>query len=142
MVRVADPITDDLIASWWEYWRRARGSRDERKALSVGEPVEVCAAHELVEQRIDLGGAQAVDLLAALADAAPAGDNGTTVGAGPLETLLHEHGDSVIDEVERTARRSTSFADALAQVWLERGLLSLLTERRLAIWVPSLASPH
>lgn len=134
-----DGVTDDLIANWWEYRRRARGSRDERKALSLGEPVEVCAAHELVEQRINLGGAQAVDLLATLAEAAPADDGGSTVGAGPLEDLLHEYGDSVIDEVERMARRSAPFADALAQVWLERGRLSLATERRLAIWVLSLA---
>lgn len=131
-----------MIANWWEYHRRARGDRDERKALSVGEPAEVCAAYELVSQRIDDGGTQAVQLLAALVDTAPAGDGGTTVGSGPLENLLHEHGDSVIDEVERTARRSIAFAEALSQVWLERGRLSPATEQRLAIWLPSLATPH
>jgi hypothetical protein len=93
----------------------------------------------LVEQRIDAGGAQAVRLLAALAAAAPPDDDGTTVGAGPLEALLHEHGDSVIDEIEWTAGRSASFAQALSRVWLERGRLSPATERRLAIWVRLLA---
>ena len=136
---MADPAADELIANWWEYWRRVKGNRGERKALSLGQPVEVCAADQLVEQRIDAGGAQAVQLLAALADAAPAGDGGTTVGAGPLETLLYEHGDSVIDEIERTARRSASFAEALSRVWLERGRLDPATERRLAMWVPTLA---
>jgi len=136
---MADPVADELIANWWEYWRRAKGDRDERKALELGEPVEVCAAHDRVERRIGAGGREAVQLLAALAAAAPPGDNGMTVGAGPLESLLHEHGDSVIDEIERVARRSASFAQALSQVWLERGWLSAATERRLAVWLPALA---
>jgi len=49
-----------------------------------------------------------VALLVALNAAAPADDNGMTVGAGKLENLLHSHRDAVIDEVERAGQAEPS----------------------------------
>jgi hypothetical protein len=128
----------ELLANWWECWRRFAGSREERKALSRGEPADVQAAHDLVEHRVRVGGPGAVELLVALNNAGPADNDGVTVGAGPLEDLLHEHADSVIDEIEQQARQSPLFARALSYVWLERGHLSKATEDRLAPWVAAL----
>jgi hypothetical protein len=57
-----------LLANWWEYWRRLGGSREKRAALSQGEPAEVQAAHDLVENRVWVSGPGAVELLVALND--------------------------------------------------------------------------
>lgn len=39
------------------------------------------------------------------------------LGAGPLETLMDEHGPDFIDRVEREASSSTPFRTALENVW-------------------------
>jgi hypothetical protein len=105
------PGLDELTANWWEYWRRHSGTREERKALSLGEPLTVQEAHDYVEQQVAKGDEAAVDLLVRINDGKPH-DEGVTVGCGPLEDLLHEHGDAVIDEVERSARQNPLFARA------------------------------
>jgi hypothetical protein len=128
------PGLDELTANWWEYWRRHSGTREERKALSLGEPLTVQEAHDYVEQQVAKGDAAAVDLLVRINDGKP-DDEGVTVGCGPLEDLLHEHGDAVVDRVELFARQSPSFAKALSHVWLERGHLSPNREQRLSAWV-------
>jgi hypothetical protein len=88
--------------------------------------------------RVDSGGREAVELLVALNDAGPTGDDGLTVGCGPLEDLLRDHGDTVAADVDDHARRSPAFARALSHVWLQPGQLSEAAENRLKPWVPSL----
>ena len=136
----ADPEFGELASRWWDYWRRFRGTRDERKALSVGEPAEVVAAHDQVEAQVNAGGRSAVELLVALNDAAPPGDDGLTVGVGPLGDLLHEHADALINDIEHYARVSASFRQALAHVSLERGRVSRDTEHQLSPWIGSLTN--
>ena len=114
----------------------------ERKELSQGQPPLAVAAYETVARIIDDGGPAAVELLVALNDAQPSDDNGITVGCGPLEDLLHDHGDSVCADVDDHARRSPAFALALSHVWLSRGQLSETAENRLRPWVPSLNRGH
>lgn len=41
----------------------------------------------------------------------------TMIGCGNLETLLGNHGASLIDDVERLARESPQFRECLANVW-------------------------
>ena len=89
---------------------------------------------------MNAGGRSAVELLVALNDAAPPGDDGLTVGVGPLGDLLHEHGDGLINEIEHYARVSASFRHALAHVSLERGHVSTDTEHRLLPWIGSLTN--
>jgi hypothetical protein len=128
----------DLVPAWWDYVRRSQGSRAERKALSLGDPSDAVSAYDAVARVVESGGQEAVELLVALNDAAPAGDDGVTVGCGPLEDLLHEHGDSVATTVNDHALSSPSFARALSHVWLQQGQLSEATENQLKAWVPSL----
>ena len=112
-----------------------RGTRAERKALDAGEPTDVQAAYDTIESLLTVGGPDTVELLAALNDAGPPEDQGGTVGAGPLEDLICMHGDALCETIERFARQSPSFAQALSNVWLERGDVSPATEQRLARWI-------
>jgi hypothetical protein len=126
---------DQVARDWWEYQRLSGGSREERKALELGVPQQVQDARDLVDEAVERGGSEAVELLVALAEATPAGTDGTAVGAGPLEDLIHEHGDDLIDEIESYARKRPQFAQALAVVCVERHHLTAGTEERLRPWV-------
>jgi hypothetical protein len=124
----------ELFANWWEYHRLANGSRDERKALEGGEPAKAVEAFERVADLVSTGDADVVTLLEELNDAAPE-DEGATVGSGPLEDLIHEHGDRLVDELAERARHSPLFAQALAATWLDADRLQPTTVDRLSLWV-------
>lgn len=130
-----DGGSGSLVEDWWEYHRLAGGSRDERKALEAGLPVRVGAAHDLVAEKIATGSPDVLEILALLIDGVPEGQDVATVGAGPLEDLLHEHGDRLIADIETSARRSPAFANAMSSVWLEVDGLEPATVARLAPWV-------
>jgi hypothetical protein len=104
-----------IVRGWWEYHRRARGSQEERKGPELGEPAEVQVAHDIVEQVMDEGTSSALDLLAALVDAAPHAEAVVAVGEGPLQNLVHDHGDELLLYIESTARRSPVFRRGLEQ---------------------------
>lgn len=127
---------DELAARWWEYNRLSSGNRSQRKALSLGEPAEVCAAADIVRERIDSGGIEAIWLIVALIDSASDAVGVALVGAGPLEDLVHEHGNSLIDDLDRLARQNPLFSQAMASVWLSAGVLDPGVERRLCNWIP------
>jgi hypothetical protein len=129
---------DALSFNWWAYQRLARGSREERKALELGQPAEAQAALDIVAATVESGTADAVRLLVALEDDAPPDDDGVTVGSGPLEELITAHGRELADEIAKNARRSPSFARALSRVWLTPGHLDPRAEAQLSAWVPSL----
>jgi hypothetical protein len=136
MDAVVQPCDAVAVASgWWEYQRRSVGTREERKALEMGEPEVVQAAHDYVEDAINRGGRSALDLVAFLIDATPPGNDSGAVGAAPLEDLLHAHGNDLVGEIEVYARQRPAFANALAAVWIERGRLSSATEDRLEPWI-------
>jgi hypothetical protein len=123
------------VRGWWQYQRLATGSRAQRKALSVGEPAEAVAGWEAVRDRVDAGGTDALRIVVELISTATDDTCLAAVGAGPLEDLLHEHGDSLIDAIETEARRSPPFANALASVWVAPHTLAPNTERRLGPWI-------
>ena len=131
-----EPAEADLVAGWWEYCRLAVGSRADRLRLEAGEPASAVAAWEAVGERIDRGGGAALDLVAALLDAARDDEEVGEVGAGPLEDLLAQHGSALAEEVERLAGREPRFRAALRAVWLSPGELGSAAERRLARWLP------
>jgi hypothetical protein len=112
-------IPEALVAGWWDYTRRARGSRDDRKGLEMGEPTTTVAAYERVSEIVrEVGGPEAVALVLALLDSAPSPADLVDVAAGPLEDLLAEHWDEVIDEIEAAARRGGPIRRALTSVYL------------------------
>jgi hypothetical protein len=126
----------ELSARWWEYRRLSQGDRSERKALELGEPVDACAAADIVTDRIDAGGVAAIELVVALIETAPDDAGIAYVGAGPLEDLVHEHGGSLVDDLDRVARQNPAFGQAMRSVWLSTGVLNGDVERRLRKWIP------
>ena len=128
-------VSDDLITRWWEYHRLARGTREERKALESGKSADVVVAKERVDELVELGEPDVIDLLEALIDNNTTDATVAVVGAGPLEDLIHEHGDALVEPIVAKARQSRSFAQALSSVWLERAGLSPETVTRLSPWV-------
>lgn len=107
-----------LVAAWFDYQRRSRGSRAERKALEMGEPADAVRAAEQVRAIIDDGGTRAVGLVADLLDHAANDDAVIAVAAGPLEELLYSHWDDVIERIEALARAGGPIRRALSVVWL------------------------
>lgn len=127
-------VPTDLVERWWAFHRLVTGSREERKQLEAGVPVEVQQAYDEVADAVDHGRPGVVQLLAALVDAAPDEDGVAVVAAGPLEDLIHAHGPEVVDEIETTARRSPAFAEALAHVWVDDEAADAPVVQRLGRW--------
>jgi hypothetical protein len=100
----------DLIAA---YFAQHTAVREKRAAaaeelLWAEERVE-----ELVRERPSEGWALTYELLRAAPDDAAL----MYVAAGPLEDLLKEHGEHVIDDVITAARRDAKVRRALGGVW-------------------------
>jgi hypothetical protein len=57
---------EELVAGWWEHACLARGSRQERKRLEAGKEALADAGWEAVYERVQRGGVEAVELIAAL----------------------------------------------------------------------------
>jgi hypothetical protein len=74
---------------------------------------------EEVEEAAQFGKPEVVDLLVALADAAPNDLALATLGAGPVEDLITSHGEEFVETIDEAARRSESFRKALRCVWYQ-----------------------
>ena len=114
-----------------------RGDRVELERAASPGAREAWRAYELVQQTMNIGGADAIRLIQALLATAPGDEGGVAVGTGPLEDLLNEHGNDLVDLVEQAARRSPKFAQALRLVAVEQGTLRPETTDRLARWLPA-----
>jgi hypothetical protein len=125
----------ELVAGWWEHARLAQGSRQQRKSLETGDALFADAGWYGVDERVERGGVQALELVAALLEHAPDDDGIALVAAGPLEDLLHRHGQELVDEIERWARQDPRFGQALAGVWLADGALDPTARARLRPWL-------
>ena len=123
---------DGWAAGWFEYHRLSAGTREQRKALSLGQPVAVQAAHDWVEDRVMDGGQDAIDVIEELAEAVSTEDQRSIVGIGLVEALIYEHGDAVIDPLLTRARRSQALTEALSWVSLASGSVSDESVARLA----------
>jgi hypothetical protein len=134
-----DPVSDAFRPEdWWLFHALRAGTREQRVDLERGESRDATAAwraFDAVDDVITSGGVEAISLILELLDSAPTPAAVSAVGAGPLEDLLHEHGEQLIDEVERRARQEPAFAHALRSVWLEHGALPTEVEARLENWV-------
>ncbi len=127
--------TEELVAGWWEYARLAQGSRQQRKGLEAGDAPFADAGRYGVAERVERGGVEALELVAALLERAPDDDGVALVAAGPLEDLLHRHGQELVDVVERRARQDCRFGQALGGVWLADGALDPTARARLGPWL-------
>jgi hypothetical protein len=131
-------VTGFRVEDWWMFHELSGGGREERLELEGGSSPTAAAARtafDHVQDVIDAGGVEALALIVELLGAGPDPEGAVTVGAGPLEDLVCEHGAELIDEVERLTRTDPAFTRALESVWLESGVLPAVVEARLARWV-------
>ena len=127
------------VQDWWLFQRMSAGPREDRVDLDRGESagaVAAWAAHRSVHERVDGGEPGALRLVVDLLSRAPNGAGVAAVGAGPLEDLVTQHGDALVEVIEATARRDPGFAACLGSVNVEDGTLGPETVNRLARWLP------
>lgn len=87
-------------------------------------------AREWVQSAVAAGSGEAVNLLVQLAKAAPDDVALHDLGAGPVEALVRQHGNQLLDEIDAAAENEP-FRTSLLNVWLAEGI-SLKVRRRLA----------
>lgn len=110
-----------FLHDYWEHWRLAEGDREERLRAERGS-----VAHERVSDAVESGNPDVVELLVALAEAAPSDSDAGLIGAGPLEELLSVHGARLVtrdgaqllDAIDTGARRSARFRRALRSAYM------------------------
>jgi hypothetical protein len=126
------------VQDWWSYQDLQQGTREQRVDLERAEsPLAQRAqrAYDGVQNSVELGGTEALDVVEALITSAPDADAVAVVSAGPLEELVYGHGAALIDDIERRARQDSAFANALRSIWLDHGALPSEVEARLEKWV-------
>jgi hypothetical protein len=127
-------------SDWWLFQTMAAGERDQRVELERDESPKAhraWSAFWFVQETMGNGGDSAIQLVLALLDKAPDDQGVATVGAGPLEDLVNDHGADLVDLIERTARQSPLFAAALGSVWVEGRPLLAEAVDRLSRWLPA-----
>src|SRR4051794_31552841 len=118
---------------WRLFQRLSTGEREGRLELERRETLSAQRAwlgYWFVEESIDRGGEEALDVVLRLLDAAQREEE-STVGAVPLEDLVNAHGDALADRIEELARRRPNFAGCLASVALDESTLQPDTLRLL-----------
>jgi hypothetical protein len=124
---------DRVVREWLEYARLATGRDEDKARLRALDTADApWAAEDEINVVLGEGGSPALELLVALAEAAPDGPITSFLGASHVEVLITEHGDDLIDEIETRATESERFRVALGGAWLTPGWLSPGTEARLA----------
>jgi hypothetical protein len=122
----------DIVLEYWKHWRRSGGDRADRLEAQKGS-----WAHDVVYDAVEAGDPAVIELLAALAEAAPSEEDAGLVGAGPLEDLLSVHGVSLLtaegsallEAIDAAARRSVRFRRALRSVYMGDEVPAPVTQR-------------
>ena len=123
---------------WWLFQRLSFGEREDRLELQHRETLrsqQAWAAYQFVEESVERGGEEALEVVLRLLDAAPPEKGHATVGAGPLEDLVNDHGNALADSIDELARRRPDFAACLATVAVDESTLQPDTVRRLSRWL-------
>lgn len=129
---------DWWVDGWWLYRRLSAGTREQRVELERAASVQARIAHaayEHVHRVVEAGGGAALEALQVLLRSAPDSDSVSAVGVGPLEDLVHQHGEVLVEGLVRLARQDPAFGAGLSAVWLETGRLPPEVEHRLGPWV-------
>lgn len=113
-----------LAALWVQYWRAPEGTELRESLFWVNEREwDLVRSAPFDAWRLILG------VLAF--DSSPRIQE--VLSAGPLEDLLSEHGEAVIDVVEARARASPVFASLLGGVW-QNGMPAEIWARVQSVW--------
>ncbi len=107
-----EEVDDETACAYWEHARLAH-SMERRERLDARD---LGWADERVTRAISRGGRDALDALVVLAGAASTEQLGA-LGAGPLEDVLYEHGEALLDELDDVIRRTPRLRAALSAVW-------------------------
>jgi hypothetical protein len=100
--------TEELVMSYFRYYA---GKREE----------DWWAWQEVTDLVMQCPEKEGWDITLALIEHAPSKKALAYVAAGPLEDLMHYHGNLLIDRIEQESRRSVRFRHALTGVWLSKG---------------------
>ncbi len=100
------------------YWRHHCDATSQTRTDRVHSD-ETRWAWEEVERSVDRGDADVVDLLCALAAAAPDDGALASLGAGPVEGLLATHAARFGEVVDAAARTDDRFRTALRCAWYD-----------------------
>lgn len=107
------PERKDLVQAYWKYHSLHAGGRQDRLAAD-----EWFWAWELVQETIQRDPSEALEIVVALVETASNEADLDYVGAGPLEDLVRERGEVLIDQLDMLARRDPRFRRAVNAMWL------------------------
>ena len=86
---------------------------------------------------------EALDVIINLARSADDDELVEAVGAGPLEDLIREHGASMIDAIETSAKSDLRFRQALSHVWIAKeDATSFVGQRYIALGCTLVGAKH
>jgi len=126
--------TPDVDAVWSEIEsrsRRAEGTRDERRAFEIASFPNVEAVEALIERE----DSATVEYLMALCEAAPSDELLGVMAADFVYSLLYQHADTFLEDIDRAARGHPRFRSALAAAFLGWSDLSPRVRERLEKYV-------
>jgi hypothetical protein len=117
----------DVVPAYWRFHSMS-SSNKRADRLRAGE---YQWAWEAVEGEVDADPPNSITLLVELAEAASDDVALAYLGAGPVESLLCNHGSTVVfDRVEGAARQSSAFATALRSAWFDEHVPEAVRRRR------------
>ena len=106
-------VSTELVAAYWRHHQLVF-SEDLNDRAGAGDWFW---AWEDVDQAALDASPGIVELLVALANAAPNDQALAYLGAGPLKDLVRQHGAKFVDAIDQSAHASQSFQFALGCVW-------------------------
>jgi hypothetical protein len=115
----------ELVEAFWRHYRLSQSTSRSERLISE----DTYWAWEEVERVAQKPESDALDLLVALADAAPDDQARCYLGAGPLEDFVLQHGTQLIDDIDEAARRNDHFRIALGCVWFGTSVDRSVEER-------------
>jgi len=120
-----------LVEAYWKNYTLTAGDRQLRL-----DAEDWFWAWEDVDTAVREPSPQTLDLLLALANAAPDDKALAYLGAGPFEDLINWNGIEFVDQIEQCARRDPAFREALANVRLSSNIPAIVRDR-LAVFIRS-----
>ena len=128
------PVDDRnrLAAGYWEHYRRTT-SIDRAERLTADDTQWAWAA---VDDLVRSHPEAVVEVLVTLADTAPDDEALAYLGAGPVEDLIRNASDVVVDRIEGAACRNENFRTAVRCAWFDHAVSETVAARLRAFGEP------
>jgi len=108
-------VSSALVNAYWRY----QALYENPDPTVRRDAARLFWAWERVNDAVLDGDAGIIELIVALADAAPNDRAACYLGCGPLEDLIRLHGADFADAIDAAARRNPRFQTALRCVWYD-----------------------